>query len=65
MANKTITVVKIFPPTQLGGWGRVLDGEQVEYSIAPVKWDGVKNELKEGSFQLYSVLSGTVPFSPF
>lgn len=61
MANKTITVVKIFPPTQQGGWGRVLDGEQVEYSIAPDKWDGVKNELKEGeqgTFDCYPSKAG-------
>lgn len=61
MPNKTITISKILPPTQDGGWGRVVDSEQVEYSIAPDKWEGVKNELKEGqqgTFDCYPSKSG-------
>lgn len=60
MPNKTITIAKLLPPTQDGGWARVVDSEQVEYSIAPDKWEGVKNDIKvgEGTYNVYPSKSG-------
>jgi hypothetical protein len=46
--NKTIKIATLTPPSQPNGWGKCTDQNGTEYSIAPDKWDGVKDILVIG-----------------